>query len=192
MHVVRLVKRRRSRNNPDLVTGNSDQGSQTDQGDLPPSYSDLFGQNPGSQENLIGNDRHGNLSLVNESGHVNVNRTSSAGNDSLSRRSENFGIYTILPRHSISEQMTSVSSMEDPVNNTSNQSAFSRLRFPGLHLSIFDMFSTSLNSTSTAPSTPTSPDLSYIQTPPPTYIDAMKILEIEKSKLQKEELAETK
>lgn len=159
MHVARKCRDRRQRNGDSLIPENSEQSVQTDGVDMPPSYSFLFPHADGviSEEISQTNSTNSNVtvSLVAPTGD-NHSRLSSGSLSSLADYQQ--------CDHS-----------RQPSSQTTT-SAW-RSRFPNMHLSVFDLYRSSTSpSSSWQHSCPSSPDLSYIQTPPPTYKEAIVII----------------
>lgn len=159
MHMIRLMKERRNGARQSLV-GNSEMSVQTDSSDLPPSYSFLFGEN--------------NQQSTHPPGSGGISHTGSSGDLRLhSTRLSSSSITSITDNHLNSN--VSSQGLDDPQNAPSTSDHHVRTswrsRFPNMHISIFDIFSSPGQR-----SGPASPDPSYVQTPPPTYRDAVVIL----------------
>lgn len=165
MHIARKCRDRRQPARDTLIPENSEQSVQTDGSDLPPSYSFLF---PSSDTAPVsGNSQTGSsvtVSLVAPSG----DRRSRLSSGSLPSLAEYQGAVNNAVRHPIERQSSRTS-------RTSTGTSAWRSRFPNMHLSVFDLFRSS-DRNSTQHSSPSSPDLSYIQTPPPTYKEAIVII----------------
>lgn len=155
MHIVRLYRaRNRLGEGPPVL--NTEQSAQTESADLPPSYAALFG------DGTLGTDRANSsrfaISIPDSGGEI----QNSPSTQALQSIPEN-------------QMLTQVS--EDSPSNTVQSSQVRRVsswrrRFPNMHLSIFELFSSSGSSSSTEPS----PTPSYMCTPPPLYKDAIIIV----------------
>ncbi|XP_045199478.2 uncharacterized protein LOC123553852 isoform X2 [Mercenaria mercenaria] len=163
MHIARLMKEHRNLSRQSLV-GNSEQSVQTDLADLPPSYSFLFGEDTADSESGLANINPARISLTGSSGDLRLpnTRLSSSSLQSVTENQTNLNA-SFQGEEGVSQTAQSSS---DTQRRTSWRS-----RFPNMHLSVFDLFYPSGQR-----SEPPSPDLSYVQTPPPTYKDAIVIL----------------
>lgn len=164
MHLIRLMKERRNGVRQSLME-NPEVSVQTEASDLPPSYSILFGV---SDENAApvtssSNQSSTTVSLTDSSGNIQLPSTRLSSN--------NLQSVTDSQTSSSSQPQGEVHSQTSQLPSDIQVRSAWRSRFPNMHLSIFDIF----NSQGQSSATP-SPDLSYIQTPPPTYGDAIIIL----------------
>lgn len=174
MHVMRLVKERRNQRDPRRGSAesndsqealNQDRGIQTESGDAPPTYDQLFGSNFGSSEPLLGTNFPsstviGNTTSVNSSGVVVSSQTG--------------------PLERVPSPTGSVFSVSDGQIDTSSIATVqtenetrTRLHLPGMHISVFDLMTS--QSVPRRTSQGSMDSLSYIQTPPPTYKDALEL-----------------
>ena len=173
MHVMRLVKERRnqgqsrrgstsSADSRDAI--NQDQAIQTELGDAPPTYDQLFGANFGSTDTLLGSSFPPSTSVVNNSEASNAEPSTSQTDSAERSSSPNGSLYSISDG-----QLDTISLNSVHLENESlpPQRGF---RVPGMHISIFDLM-TSQTDGQTSQISPNS--LDYIQTPPPTYKDAL-------------------
>lgn len=178
MHVMRLVKERRnqgqsrrgstsSADSRDAI--NQDQAIQTELGDAPPTYDQLFGANFGSTDTLLGSSFPPSTSVVNNSEASNAEPSTSQTDSAERSSSPNGSLYSISDG-----QLDTISLNSVHLENESlpPQRGF---RVPGMHISIFDLM-TSQTDGQTSQISPNS--LDYIQTPPPTYKDALALFGI--------------
>lgn len=180
MHVARKCRDRREAHGDSLIPENSEQSVQTD--DLPPSYSFLFpdsasvssGRNSIRGPNNSSSNSSVTVSLVAPTG----DRRSRLSSGSLPSLAE----YQDAVNDAVIQQMEQQQNCQNNNNNNNGTSAW-RSRFPNMHLSVFDLFRSSSERTSWT-SSPSSPDLSYIQTPPPTYKEAIVIIGFDPSKTE--------
>lgn len=154
MHMARMIKDRRNQRGASSV-GNS---VRTGTADLPPSYSTLFGEDTTDAESVSTNMSSIGISVTGSSGDLRLQNTRLSSNSLVSDYHIN------LPAEDAASQNTQ--SVSDNQQRTSWRS-----RFPHMHLSVFDLFHSSGQRSES-----TSPDLSYIQTPPPSYKEAIIIL----------------
>lgn len=175
MHLARKCRDRHETHGDSLITENSEQSVQTD--DLPPSYSFLF---PDATPVSSGTNSTRLSSTSNSSVTVSLVAPTSDMRTRLSSGSlPSLTDYQDAINDSVRQQM------EQQRNSSNNNSTSAwRTRFPNMHLSVFDLFRTSSDRTSWT-SSPSSPDLSYIQTPPPTYKEAIVIIGCDLSQVEK-------
>ncbi|XP_052784800.1 uncharacterized protein LOC128220446 [Mya arenaria] len=179
MHVVRICRGRGIQSQQSAATENAEQSVQSDYSTLPPSYSFLFGSDPDlrvSDVNGYDVPSGGNSEANLEQGHVNDGSVSvnliapppvDGSQDRLSSGS--------LP--DLGEYRNSVQGDRTSQGPAQPRSPTWRARFPNMHLSLFELFRwPSIQE----PTSPQSPDLSYVQTPPPTYKDAVDLLALDK------------
>ena len=177
MHVTRLVKERRSqarrrRGSMSSIdsqeTLNQDQSIQTELADAPPTYDQLFGINFGSTFTLLGNSLPTSTDVVNNTRDVNDASSSEDDTDAQdtngTQDSTNERLFSISDGHLENVPRLTIQ------NENEAQTLLPHFRAPGMHISIFDLM-TSTDSTGMSPNSPTTPE--YIQTPPPTYKDAL-------------------
>ena len=164
--------RRGSTSSTESQVLNQDQGIQTDSrlGDAPPSYDQLFGGVFGSTDSLLGSSFPTSTEIGNNT-NVNAPDASSnvtSQNDTVDRVTSPTGSV-----FSVSDGLL------DPVSSTSIQTENEtrpqqRLHLPGMHISIFDLMTSQGDIRRMSRTSLASLDsLSYIQTPPPTYKDAL-------------------
>ncbi|WAR28652.1 hypothetical protein MAR_014356 [Mya arenaria] len=182
MHVVRICRGRGSQSQQSAATENAEQSVQTDYSNFPPSYSFLFGSDPDLRvSDVNGNDvPNGDNSEANlEQGHANGGRVSvnliapPPVDGSQGRLSSGS-----LP--DLGEYRNSVQGDRTSQGPAQPRSSTWRARFPNMHLSRFELLR--LPSIQ-EPTSPQSPDLSYVQTPPPSYKDAVDLLALGKKTL---------
>ena len=177
MHVMRLMKERRNPGQPrrgsmssaeSQEALNQDQGIQTELGDAPPSYDQLFGGSFGSTDTLLGSTFPPSTEIENNT-NANISGVSSSSqNDPVDRVPSPTG------------SVFSVSDGQlDPISIASIQTENEirtpqHLHLPGMHISVFDLMTSQNDIRRTSRTSLASLDsLSYIQTPPPTYKDAL-------------------
>lgn len=173
MHVMRLVKERR--NQGQLRRGstsssdsqeamNQDQAIQTELGDAPPTYDQLFGADFGSTAALLGSSFPQSTNINN--GEANNSGPSTSQTDSEEgNTTPNGSIYSVSDGQLDTISLTSIQTENETLPP---QRGF---RLPGMHISIFDLITSQQDDGQTSQVSPTS--LDYIQTPPPTYKDAL-------------------
>ena len=201
MHVARKCRDRQEAHGDSLIPENSEQSVQTD--DLPPSYSFLFPESPtqstrvnstdvpNSTSNSISNQNSSvTVSLVAPTGDMRT-RLSSGSLPSLAEYQE--AVHDTV-RNQLERRQSQISiNVSNTTNSSTNNGSTSawRSRFPAnMHLSVFDLFRSSDRSTCNH-SSPSSPDLSYIQTPPPTYKEAIVIIGCDPAQLEKLKVKQT-
>lgn len=162
MHVARLIKDRRNPRGQSLV-GNSEQSVQTESSDLPPSYSVLFGEDTTDGDSVSTNVSSVGISLTDSSGDLRLQHSRLSSGSLVSMADYQFNLNPSAIEDGASQNTQSA-------NDNRCRTSW-RSRFPNMHLSVFDLIYSSGQR-----SEPTSPDLSYIQTPPPSYKDAIIIL----------------
>ncbi|XP_052784441.1 uncharacterized protein LOC128220199 isoform X2 [Mya arenaria] len=179
MHVVRVCRGRSIQSQQSAATENAEQSVQTDNSNLPPSYSFLFGNDPDLRvSDVNGNDvpGGGNSEAHLEQGHVNdgsvsVNLITPPPVDGSQGRLSSGS----LP--DLGEYRNSVQADRTSQGPAQPRSSTWRAQFPNMHLSLFELFRwPSIQE----PTSPQFPDLSYVQTPPPTYKDAIDLLALSK------------
>ena len=149
-------------------TLNQDQSIQTELADAPPTYDQLFGINFGSTFTLLGNSLPTSTDVVNNTS--DVNDASSSEDDTDTQDTNGTQDNTHERLFSISDGHLENVPRLTIQNENEAQTLLPHFRAPGMHISIFDLM-TSTDSTGMSQNSPTTPE--YIQTPPPTYKDAL-------------------
>ena len=176
MHVMRLARERRnpgqsrraSTSSTESQVLNQDQGIQTELGDAPPSYDQLFGGSFGSTDSLLGSSFPPSTEIGNNTNANAAGVSSASQNDAVDRVPSPTGSV-----FSVSDGLL------DPISSASIQTENEirtpqRLHLPGMHISIFDLMTSQDDIRRMSRTSLASLDsLSYIQTPPPTYKDAL-------------------
>jgi len=189
MQIARFCRRRHLRGDRSrsqhLITGNTEQSVQTEGAvaDLPPSYSTIFGTL--NSPRILGADVNGNVAtsgtgnpehpapcaLISVSV-TNINESDDVLTPSTSRGSVgNISVNSGITMTGVTETPEPESGTEcDPTQDSITRSSSWRRRFPGMHISIMDLFRRG--------STDDSVIEEGTQTPPPTYKDAVTILSV--------------
>ena len=172
MHVTRLVKDRRNQGRQrsgstssadSRETLNQDQGIQTD---APPTYDQLFGSNFGSTYTLLANSVPPSTDIPNNNSDASIPSLAAGETDSVEAGTTTSGrLFSISDGQLENVSFTTV--------HSENETLLPQFRAPGMHISIVDLM-TSHENAQTSQESPGTPDsVDSIQTPPPSYKDAL-------------------